>query len=77
MLVKQLHPSIQEFLEEHNLFSAITDCNNNATSISTFQKRFFHHFNAFQIIKYLNFAHTNYFELTAIHIAKDNLVALL
>lgn len=76
-LIKQLHPSIQEFLKEHNLFSAITNCNENAASISTFQKRFFHHFNAFQIIKYLNFAHINYFELTPIHKAKDNLVALL
>ena len=32
----------------------------------TFRKRFFHHFNAFKVIKYLNFVHTNGFHLDTI-----------
>lgn len=76
-LVEQLHPSIHEFLNENKLLSAITDCNKNAASTLTFEKRFFHHFNAFTIIKYLNFAHDKFFELTPIHKAKDKLNTLL
>lgn len=75
--VNTLHPSIQEFLNESNLLSAIADCNKNTASVGAFEKRFFHHFNAFVIIKFLNFAHISYFELTPIHKAKDKLKALL
>ena len=71
VLVEKLHISVQQFLSENNLLSAINDCNENSATAATFQKRFFHHFDAFTIIKYLNFAHNNYFELTPIHIAKE------
>ena len=76
-LIAGLHPSIQQFLKDNNLLDAIADCNQNSATVATFQKRFFHHFNAFVIIKYLNYAHNNYFELTPIHIAKDKLAKLL
>lgn len=76
-LINQLHPSMFEFLNSSNLLSAITDCNKNAASTLTFQKRFFHHFNAFAIIKYLNFVHADFFELTPIHKVKDKLNTLL
>ncbi len=76
-LIKHLHPSIQKFLNESKLISAITDCNKNAASKYTFEKRFFHHFNGFIIIKYLNYAHNDYFELTPVHTAKDKLNTLL
>lgn len=76
-LIRLLHPSIQEFLNDSNLIISITDCNKNAASLFTFEKRFFHHFNGFIIIKYLNYAHNDYFELTPIHTAKDKLNTLL
>lgn len=76
-LVEKLHVSIQHFLKENNLLAAIADCNENSATANTFEKRFFHHFDAFTIIKYLNFAHDNYFELTPIQIAKDKLDVLL
>ncbi len=76
-LVEQLHVSIQHFLKENNLLAAIADCNENSATANTFEKRFFHHFDAFTIIKYLNFAHDYYFELTPIQIAKDKLDVLL
>lgn len=76
-LIEQLHVSIQDFLKEHNLLRAITDCNENSATAATFEKRFSHHFDAFTIIKYLNFVHGHYFELAPIHIAKDKLDTLL
>lgn len=76
-LISELHVSIQQFLQENNLIAAITDCNQNSATADTFEKRFFHHFDAFVIIKYLNFAHNSYFDLTPIDIAKDKLDTLL
>ena len=76
-LIESLHISIQHFLKENNLLAAITDCNENSATASTFQKRFFHHFDAFFIIKYLNFVHNNYFQLVPINVAKDKLDVLL
>lgn len=76
-LTEQLHISLQHFLKENNLLAAISESNENSASAITFEKRFFHHFDAFAIIKYLNFAHANYFELTPIHLAKDKLDTLL
>ena len=76
-LIADLHISIQQFLADNNLLAAITDCNQNSATADTFEKRFFHHFDAFVIIKYLNFAHNSYFKLTPIHIAKDKLDSLL
>ena len=76
-LIRALHPSIQQFLIDHKLQYAITDCNQNSATVKTFQKRFFHHFDAFVIIKYLNYVHSNYFKLTPIQIAKDKLDTLL
>ena len=76
-ILNELHISIQQYLTDNNLLVAITDCNENSATVDAFQKRFFHHFDAFFIIKYLNFAHNNYFELTPIYIAKDKLETLL
>lgn len=76
-LIEHLHISVQHFLKENKLLSAIVDCNNNSATITTFQKRFFHHFNAFVIIKYMNFAHERYFDLIPIDKAKNNFAKTL
>jgi hypothetical protein len=69
--ISRLHPILQEFLAESNFMLDIQDCNANAATLKSFQKRFFHHFNAFKIIKYLNFAHQNAFGLTSLTTALD------
>lgn len=56
-----LHPAIIEFSEKSNVVSEIEECNRNSATFPAFEKRFFHHFNAFRIIKYLNFAHPAFF----------------
>jgi len=60
--IAELHPILIHFIEENSVLEAIDDCNNNCATLISFQKRFFHHFNAFKIIKFLNFAHANAFE---------------
>jgi glycosyltransferase involved in cell wall biosynthesis len=60
--IAALHPSLVDFIEENDFLEAIIDCNLNSATPESFQKRFFHHFNAFKIIKFLNFAHPKYFE---------------
>ena len=64
--MKGLHPSIIRFILDNDLVARIEDCNANSASLNGYQKRFFHHFNAFRIIKYLNFAHPDFFPLEKI-----------
>ncbi|NLX65175.1 MAG: glycosyltransferase [Bacteroidales bacterium] len=60
-MIVTLHPSLQQFLKEMDFSTLIRECNQNSASPTTFRKRFFHHFNAFRIIKYLNQAHPDPF----------------
>lgn len=57
----KLHPALQSFLKEVNFMDCLKDCNNNCSNITSYKKRFFHHFNSFKIIKYLNFVHPSPF----------------
>ena len=65
-MLTALHPSLQHFLQEILFMEDIADCNGNSASLAAFQKRFFHHFNAFRIIKYLNAVHPDPFPLEKI-----------
>lgn len=56
-----LHPALSSYLKEIDFIGMVDDCNGNSTRLDTFRKRFFHHFNAFRIIKYLNRVHPNPF----------------
>lgn len=64
--ISELHPSIIQFINETDFIDNIEDCNKNAATLETFRKRFFHHFNAFKIIKFLNFAHIEHFTMESI-----------
>lgn len=48
---------IQAFLEDCNMVSVIAEINSNCASEKQFVKRFFDHFNAFRVLKYLNSVH--------------------
>ncbi len=61
VMTATLHPSLQQFLKEIDFPALIRDCNENSATPVTFRKRFFHHFNAFRIIKYLNQVHPDPF----------------
>lgn len=70
-LLLQFHPAIANFLESASFHEALMDCKRNCATYASFRKRFFHHFNAFKIIKYLNFAHPAYFSLMPLKIALE------
>ncbi len=65
--IKKIHPFLTKFLMETDFLSQVEDCNRNSATLAAYQKRFFHHFNAFRIIKYLNAAHDNAFSLVPLN----------
>lgn len=52
---------LRDFFSEKGFQDMINEINGNCASIRQFHKRFYDHFNAFRVLKYLNFVHLNYF----------------
>lgn len=61
-LIQILPESIRQFLLDDDFWSELNDLNKNCSSLSTFQTRFYHKFNAFKIMKFLNFVHEKFYE---------------
>jgi glycosyltransferase involved in cell wall biosynthesis len=57
--LRDLHPSLQEFCKNSQAVEGILELRKNCSNIKVFAKRFFHLFNAFWILKYLNYVHQN------------------
>ncbi|MEI7526272.1 MAG: hypothetical protein WCJ95_18140 [Mariniphaga sp.] len=55
----KFHPILHFFCNTSLLISQLLELKNNCSNASVFIRRFFHQFNAFWILKYLNFAHEN------------------
>jgi hypothetical protein len=60
-LLKTLPVAVEAFLSEDDFFAELTDLNQNCSSEHTFRHRFYHRFNAFRILKFLNFTHGKYY----------------
>jgi len=60
--IKKLPAPVELFLKEDNFRLEISDLNKNCSSPETFQNRFFQKFNAFKILKFLNFSHEKYYQ---------------
>ncbi|HEX2394862.1 MAG TPA: glycosyltransferase family A protein [Bacteroidales bacterium] len=60
-LTGHLDKSIREFLEIMHFTEAIEEINSNSGSPDTFRNRFFRWFDAFRIIKFLNYSAINHF----------------
>ena len=58
--LKKLSPMLFKFLSNDNFIAGIEIINKTTSTLPAFRKRFFNYFNAFKILKYLNFAHPNY-----------------
>jgi glycosyltransferase involved in cell wall biosynthesis len=58
---KSMPLPLNQFLETIDFTGAMAEINANASSVKTFRKRFFDYFDAFFIVKYLNFAHEQHF----------------
>jgi hypothetical protein len=65
-IVKTLYGNLPEylslFLQKDGFTEKIAEINRHTASLLNFRKRFFHYFNAFKIVKYLNFVHPDYLE---------------
>lgn len=59
-ILEQLPISIQKFLSMTNWWQRIVEINQNSSSKSSFTKRFYNWFDAFMVIKFLNFASKEY-----------------
>jgi hypothetical protein len=77
VLLKKLPECITDFLNKNDFHKAIQEINKNSSKIETFTKRFFDWFNAFRILKYLNFAHENYYQKQVLLIEAEKLIGLL
>lgn len=61
-IISDMPESVKQFLLHDNFWNELDDLNKNCSSLKTFQARFFHKFNAFKVLKYMNFAHEHFYE---------------
>ncbi len=54
---------VQDFLATDEFMYEIEDLNKNCSNLKTFNSRFFQKFNAFKILKFLNFTHEKYYQM--------------
>lgn len=57
-----LPKTVEQFLKDDNFWDNLSDLNKNCSTLKTFENRFFQKFNAFKILRYLNFAHKYFYE---------------
>ena len=67
----------QQFLNEDYFYNELLVINQNSASIETFRKRFFQVFNAFKVLKYINFSHASFYSKQNISEAENELSAQL
>lgn len=61
MIIDSLPPELADFLVQDAFWGELNDLNNNCATLSAFQNRFFQKFNAFKILKCLNFLQKKYY----------------
>jgi len=61
--IENLPEYLHLFLQDDGFLLKMEEINRHTASLSNFRKRFFLYFNAFKILKYLNFVHPAYFNL--------------
>lgn len=58
---EKLEKPLKQFLDENDFLNAIAEINSNTSRSDTFKKRFFLWFDAFLLLKYLNFSNESYY----------------
>lgn len=61
-VITDLPESVRQFVLLDNFKIEIEDLNKNCSTLKSFQTRFFQKFNAFKVLKFMNFAHEKYYE---------------
>ncbi len=62
LLIPSLPVSIQEYLQSLDFPGKLAEINQNSSSLDSFRKRFFQFFDAFIILRFLNFAHQKLYQ---------------
>jgi hypothetical protein len=62
VLLKKLPHPITTFLESDGFYSRLESLSANCSSLEIFTERFFHLFNAFKVLKFINFSHGKFYE---------------
>lgn len=60
--LSQLEPSLAQFLIDNKFNSGIEEVRANTSSAGSFRKRFYLWFDAFKLLKYMNYAHHGHFK---------------
>ena len=60
-ILQALPIPVKTFLEEDEFEKALLEIRSNASRFESFEKRFFGYFNAFKILKFLNFVHPKFY----------------
>ncbi|MEL7589207.1 MAG: glycosyltransferase family 2 protein [Prolixibacteraceae bacterium] len=66
---------VSRFLENDHFGEALHQIRQNSSSPGAFAKRFFQYFNAFKVLKFLNFTHTRFYEYQDLYLAWSDLKA--
>lgn len=61
-IISVLPESIFEFIKFDIFWNEILELNGNSSSLKSFETRFYHRFNAFKVLKFLNFCHEHYYK---------------
>lgn len=64
---QDLSDPVVRFLRAENFESALSEIKKNSSSFTSFEKRFFQYFNAFRILKFLNFTHPADYQFQDLH----------
>lgn len=64
------------FLNKNKFFAELKKINANSPNLKTFNSRFYQWFNAFRVIKFLNFAHEGYYTKERVEIQAANLIQI-
>ena len=61
-IVSGMPESILQFVLQDNFWNDLDDLNKNCSSLKSFQIRVFHKFSAFKVLKFMNFAHEQFYK---------------
>lgn len=73
--LRRLPESVATFLEEDDFEKSLMEIRSNAARFESFEKRFYSYFNAFKILKFLNFSHPRFYAFQNLEEAEKSLEA--
>ena len=75
--IQNLPALLRQFLNENPFDSVVLELNENSSTLETFRKRFFQWWNAFRILKFLNYAHSGFYLKKDATLAAEELLQLI